>query len=91
MKPIKKFIIVMISIIAFLYLIGEAEEISFITIILKGVSLMWLWVVAKANNYFYEERSSFKVIFRNNMSNTEQLVGKTSPKIKKYITKYQEK
>ena len=52
----KKFIILMISIIAFLYLIGEAEEISFITIILKGVSLMWLWVVAKANNYFYERR-----------------------------------
>lgn len=56
MKQMKKFIILMISIIAFLYLIGEAEEISFITIILKGVSLMWLWVVAKANNYFYERR-----------------------------------
>lgn len=52
----KKFITVMISIIAFLYLIGEAEEISFITIILKGISLMWLWLVAKANNYFYESR-----------------------------------
>lgn len=49
----KKFII-LISIIAFLYLIGEAEEITFLTIIFKCLSLMWLWLVAKANNYFYE-------------------------------------
>lgn len=51
----KKFII-LISIIAFLYLIGEAEEITFLTIIFKCLSLMWLWLVAKANNYFYESR-----------------------------------
>ena len=50
----KKFIILMISIIAFLYLIGEAEEITFLTILFKCLSLMWLWLVAKANNYFYE-------------------------------------
>ena len=52
----KKFIIVIISIIAFLYLIGENEEITFFTILFKIISLMWIWLVAKANNYFYERR-----------------------------------
>lgn len=51
----KKFIII-ISIISFLYLIGEAEEITFLTILFKIISLIWLWLVAKANNYFYERR-----------------------------------
>lgn len=49
----KKVIISIISIIAFLYLIGEIErDLTINIIILKSVSLFWLWLVAKANNYF---------------------------------------
>ena len=50
----KKAIISIISILAFLYLIGEQEEITIGIVTLKFLSLFWLWLVAKANNYFYE-------------------------------------
>lgn len=50
----KKAIISIISILAFLYLIGEQEEITIVIVALKFLSLGWLWLVAKANNYFYE-------------------------------------
>lgn len=50
----KKAIISIISILAFLYLIGEQEEITIGIVALKFLSLGWLWLVAKANNYFYE-------------------------------------
>ena len=50
----KKTIITIISILVFLYLIGEPEEITFLVIIIKAISLLWLWLVAKANNYFYQ-------------------------------------
>lgn len=50
----KKIVVLFISIIAFLYLIGENEEITFLTILFKCLSLLWFWLVAKANNYFYE-------------------------------------
>lgn len=48
----KKFIISIISILAFLYLIGEPEEITIRIVALKFLSLFWLWLIAKANNYF---------------------------------------
>ena len=50
----KKFIISIISIIAILYIIGEPKEITIKIIALKILSLGWLWLVAKANNYFYQ-------------------------------------
>lgn len=50
----KKVIISIISILAFLYLIGEPEELTFSIVILKSISLAWLWLLAKANNYFYQ-------------------------------------
>ena len=48
----KKAIISIISILAFLYLIGEQEEITIRIVALKFLSLGWLWLIAKANNYF---------------------------------------
>ena len=51
----KKAIISIISILAFLYLIGEQEEITIGIVVLKFLSLGWLWLVAKANNYFMKE------------------------------------
>ncbi|UWG09276.1 MAG: hypothetical protein [Bacteriophage sp.] len=50
----KKVIIIIISILAFLYLIGEQEEITLGIVALKFLSLGWLWLVSKANNYFYQ-------------------------------------
>lgn len=50
----KKAIISIISILAFLYLICELEEITIGIVALKFLSLGWLWLVAKANNYFYQ-------------------------------------
>lgn len=50
----KKVILTIISIIAFLYLIGEKEEITIGIVVLKFLSLGWLWLIAKANNYFYQ-------------------------------------
>ena len=50
----KKVILSIISFIAFIILIGESEEITIGIVALKFLSLAWLWIVAKANNYFYE-------------------------------------
>ena len=50
----KKVILSIISFIAFIILIGEIEELTFIIVLLKVISLGWLWLVAKANNYFYQ-------------------------------------
>ena len=48
----KKAIITIISILAFLYIIGEQETITTSVIVLKAISLVWLYLVIKANNYF---------------------------------------
>lgn len=50
----KKAILSIISILSFLYLIGEPEEINIKIVVLKFLSLTWLWLIAKANNYFYK-------------------------------------
>lgn len=50
----KKNIIIIISILAILYFIVEPEEITIKIVALKFLSLGWLWLVAKANNYFYQ-------------------------------------
>lgn len=50
----KKVILTIISFIAFIILIGEIEELTFTIVLLKSISLAWLWLLAKANNYFYQ-------------------------------------
>ena len=50
----KKAIISIISILAILYILGEPEEITIKIVALKFLSLVWLWLIAKANNYFYK-------------------------------------
>lgn len=50
----KKIVINIISIIAIFILLGESEEITIKIVALKFLSLGWLWIVAKANNYFYQ-------------------------------------
>lgn len=54
LKYIKNFIIVIITMLAFIVVVGEPEEIPIKIVALKLLSLAWLWIVAKANNYFYE-------------------------------------
>lgn len=50
----KKIVINIISIIAIFILLGESEEITIKIVALKILSLAWLWLIAKANNYFYQ-------------------------------------
>lgn len=50
----KKVILTIISFITFIILIGEPEEITIGIVALKFLSLAWLWIIVKANNYFYE-------------------------------------
>ena len=50
----KKVILFITMSIAFLILIGETEELTFSIMFLKIASLFYLWLVAKANNYFYQ-------------------------------------
>lgn len=50
----KKVILTIISFIAFIILIGETEELTLSIVLLKVISLAWLWLIAKANNYFYQ-------------------------------------
>ena len=50
----KKVLLTIISFIAFIILIGEIEELTFSVVLLKSISLAWLWLLAKANNYFYQ-------------------------------------
>lgn len=50
----KKIILTVLSIVAFILLIGEMETITFGTIIIKIISLIYLVILAKTNNYFYK-------------------------------------
>lgn len=50
----KKLFLVITIFIAFIILIGEIEELTFGIIAMKIASLFYLWLVAKANNYFYQ-------------------------------------
>ena len=50
----KKVILTIISFIAFIILAGETEELTFSIVLLKAISLAWLCLIAKANNYFYQ-------------------------------------
>lgn len=53
----KKVILFITMSIAFLILIGEIEELTFGIIAMKISSLFYIWLVAKANNYFYQGRN----------------------------------
>ena len=50
----KKVIIFITMFIAFILLIGESETITIGVIATKILSLAYLWIIAKANNYFYQ-------------------------------------
>ncbi|MFR6659545.1 MAG: hypothetical protein ACLURX_05905 [Clostridia bacterium] len=50
----KKVLLTIISFIAFIILIGESEKLTISIIVLKVLSLIWLWIIIKANNYFYQ-------------------------------------
>ena len=50
----KKVILTIISFIAFIILAGEVEELTISIVLLKAISLAWLWLIAKASNYFYQ-------------------------------------
>lgn len=50
----KKIFLIITSIIAFIILISEPTKELTINIIIKVVSLFYLWLIAKANNYFYQ-------------------------------------
>ena len=54
MKRMKKVIIFITMFIAFILLIGESETITIGVIATKILSLTYLWIVAKVNNYFYQ-------------------------------------
>ena len=54
MKKVILTIISFIAFIAFIILIGEIEELTFNIVLLKAISLAWLWLITKANNYFYQ-------------------------------------
>lgn len=43
-----------ITIIAIFIVLGEPEEITIKIVALKFLSLGWIWLIVKTNNYFYE-------------------------------------
>ena len=51
----KKVIIFITMFIAFILLVGESETITIGVIATKILSLTYLWIEAKANNYFYQD------------------------------------
>ena len=50
----KKIVINIISIIAIFIVLGDPEKITIKIVALKFLSLGWLWLVTKSNNYFYQ-------------------------------------
>ena len=50
LKYIKNFIIVTITILAFLVVVGETDDFNIKILILKLVCVGWIWLVAYANN-----------------------------------------
>lgn len=49
-----KFIILIFSFISIIIVIGEPEELTMKIIFLKIISMFYLWLVLKSNNYFNE-------------------------------------
>lgn len=46
----KRLVIFIITFIAFIILISESEIINFTYILLKVISLFWLWIISKISN-----------------------------------------
>ena len=49
----KKFILYLLVIISILFIISEIKTITIGIITMKSISLLYLYLFAKANNYFY--------------------------------------
>ena len=50
LKYIKNFIIVIVTMLAFIIVVGEPDEFTNKILILKLVCVGWIWLVAYANN-----------------------------------------
>lgn len=50
----KKVIFAIISIISFIILISDFEKLTFSLVLIKIMSLVWLYIIVNANNYFYQ-------------------------------------
>ena len=50
LKYIKNFIIVIITMLAFIVAVGEPDDFTNKILILKLVCVAWIWLVAYANN-----------------------------------------
>ena len=50
LKHVKNFIIVIITMLAFIVAVGEPDDFNNKILILKLVCVGWIWVVAYANN-----------------------------------------
>ncbi len=53
-RILMKFIILIFSFISIIIVIGEPEELTMKIIFLKIISMFYLWLVLKSNNYFNE-------------------------------------
>ena len=50
----KNNLIILSLILALIYIIGEPEVMTIKIFIIKLLCIFWIWLVAKANNYFYK-------------------------------------
>lgn len=49
----KKTIIVISILVAFIFLLSE-PDLTIRDFIIKAIALIWIWLIAKTNNYFYK-------------------------------------
>ena len=50
----KKIFLFILSIISIIILLAEPEAITLKIIFLKGISLLYFYIIVKVNNYFYQ-------------------------------------
>jgi len=50
----KKLFLIITMIMAFIILICEPEAITIKIVLIKVISLFYIWLIIKANNYFYQ-------------------------------------
>jgi hypothetical protein len=56
MKKLIQIIVFIETILAFIILTSE-PDLTLIDYIIKAIALIWIWFVAKANNYFYKKEN----------------------------------
>lgn len=61
MKKLIQIIVFMETILAFIILTSE-PDLTIRDFIIKAIALIWIWLVAKANNYFIKENNNEKYI-----------------------------